>query len=214
MVLDLVSTQPGFAEGASNDQRPFVFRHDSAWAGQKWFRSDFPTTMPRWLSETYRLPGDNELSSIEADLNPAETYRFHSDNDPTEFQWFFSAASLAIRFLGTLHRTQRKHLRTLILDEDDKAVHNPETHARGLIKFCQENSKLRIERRVGFWHHTFPSRWGAYLYRSWWQDDSFSFSHFMVPMVEWILETSKLPALGMPPGSYTLEFKDCNDCHI
>jgi hypothetical protein len=170
--------------------------------------------MPQWVSETYRLPSKSELSSIEAGLNPFETYRFQFDNDPTDFLWFFSAASLAIRFLETLHENQQKHLRKIILDEDDKAIYNPETHARGLVKFCQDNLKLQIERRVGLWHHVFPSRWGADLHTSWWRDSAFAFELFLVPIVDWIMEASKLPALGMPSGSYTLTFKDCHDKHV
>jgi hypothetical protein len=85
--------------------------------------------MFQWASETYRIPSESELSLFEADLNPAETYHFHSDNDPSTFQWFFSANSLAVRFLETLDETQRRHLRTVILIEHGKAMYNLETHA-------------------------------------------------------------------------------------
>jgi hypothetical protein len=213
LALSLVSAQPAFGTTASYDDSPFIVRDNLAWGGQKWFRSGLPTTMPRWASGTYRFPSENELLSYESEFNPTETYRFHSDNDPMAFQWFFSAASPAVQFLETLPKIQRMYLRVVILDEDEKAVHNPETRARGLIPFCQKNLRLRIGRRVGLWHHIFPFRWGEDLYGSWWRDRSFSFE-ILIPVVEWIMEASKLPALGMPSGSYMLTFKDCNDRHI
>jgi hypothetical protein len=87
-------------------------------------------------------------------------------------------------FIGKPRKTQQMSLRSIIIDEDEKAVFNPETHSQGLISFCKANPHLRIERRVGIWHHIFTFRWGAGQYHSWWREKSFSAECFLVPIVE------------------------------
>ncbi|KAH7141953.1 hypothetical protein EDB81DRAFT_797712 [Dactylonectria macrodidyma] len=66
---------------------------------------------------------------------------------------YFSAAAVAIRFLHRLPKHHRLRIRNITLNEDRVAVANPEFHARGLIPFCKENSKLRVERRVNLWRN-------------------------------------------------------------
>ncbi|KAF4478539.1 hypothetical protein FAGAP_12350 [Fusarium agapanthi] len=60
----------------------------------------------------------------------------------------FSATTVAIRFFRQLPLEQRRHLRGVTLIEDEYAVCSPSTHAMGLIQFCKDNPKLRIQRHL------------------------------------------------------------------
>ncbi|KAK4164448.1 hypothetical protein QBC43DRAFT_370079 [Cladorrhinum sp. PSN259] len=73
----------------------------------------------------------------------------------------FSAAASAIHFLKSVPRHVRAHIRNIVLFEDHLSVASPESHIRGLIPFCHENSALRIERRAALWRNVFL--WGNYF---------------------------------------------------
>ncbi|EEU42371.1 uncharacterized protein NECHADRAFT_79869 [Fusarium vanettenii 77-13-4] len=60
----------------------------------------------------------------------------------------FSAVAVAIRFLNSLPSHTRLQLRKMVVHEDHISIAHPERHAQGLIPFCKENPRLRIERRV------------------------------------------------------------------
>ncbi|KAL6155315.1 hypothetical protein ACJQWK_01169 [Exserohilum turcicum] len=214
MTLEFARTHQYFRMEDYGRGRPFIPHEDPIWSKQKWFRPDLPHAILQWRPNASMIPTESELCALKAYLNPTETCCFDSGNDVTAFAWFFSAASLAASFLESLQPTQRSFLRTIILDENEKAVYNPERHAEELIKFCQENAQMRVERRVGLWDHIFPSRWGADLRGDWWNCTYFFAIDLFVPIVEWITEAENLSALGMPSNSYTLTFKNCNDRHV
>lgn len=64
---------------------------------------------------------------------------------------FFSATSVAIRFLNRITDKQRISMRHIILDENHTSVSLSMCHANGLIPFCNENEKLHIEHRWNLW---------------------------------------------------------------
>lgn len=66
----------------------------------------------------------------------------------TRGKYRFSAATMAIVFLSSVPVKKRLDIRNIVLHEDHTAVAWPECHGQGLITYCQENSKLRIERRL------------------------------------------------------------------
>ena len=96
-----------------------------------------------------------------------------------------------------------RNLRTIVLDEDFKAVSRPEVHARGLIPFCIKNPQLRIERRIGLFTNLLPEGfvWSQGLDTGcrW----LFSDMCFRV-MIPWIEEALALSSLGMPTHSFSL----------
>ncbi|KAF4453275.1 hypothetical protein F53441_4005 [Fusarium austroafricanum] len=69
----------------------------------------------------------------------------------------FSAAALAIRFLDHLPTSKRLSIREIVLREDRIAVGYQECHATGLIPFCRENSRLRIDHRVSLLNNIFQA---------------------------------------------------------
>ncbi|EAT76575.1 hypothetical protein SNOG_15996 [Parastagonospora nodorum SN15] len=104
----------------------------------------------------------------------------------------------------------------------------PEEHARGLIPFCVENAKLRVERYVSLWQNALPVarqldytgvdlgwlRWvtdrsDSDMHLSdpeWLRNDKLAARDITKSIGTWIVEAHRLPSLGMPEGSYTLVF--------
>ncbi|RSM04741.1 hypothetical protein CDV31_009908 [Fusarium ambrosium] len=86
-------------------------------------------------------------------LRDSEKRRYQSNNVCFREAFHFSAAAVAIRFLGRLSPAQRLNLRHIVLHEDHVSVGQPECHAVGLIPFCKGNPRLRVERYVGLWRN-------------------------------------------------------------
>ncbi|KAF5541825.1 hypothetical protein FMEXI_7749 [Fusarium mexicanum] len=68
----------------------------------------------------------------------------------------FSAAAVAIKFLGQISRQQRLCISDLILNEDRNAISSSECHVLGLIPFFRENPKLEVEHRLNLWRNILP----------------------------------------------------------
>lgn len=139
----------------------------------------------------------------------------------TQGKYRFSAAALAIRFLSRLPVDLRMHLRKVRLHEDSVSVAYPETHGQGLIRFCIENLKLHIERRLDLWRNVFQSlrrvdeveSFAFTLEKSWLTDTTNSdrgpglWSLTLTDKVAlWMMEALALLPLGMPKESFTLVF--------
>jgi hypothetical protein len=88
-------------------------------------------------------------------------------------------------------------MRTIVLNEDFKAVSRPECHARGLIPFCLENPKLRIERHIGLFTNLLPVGIDQGNY---WLDIPACFE----VLIAWIEEALSLSSYGMPTSSFKL----------
>lgn len=126
----------------------------------------------------------------------------------------YSAAATAIRFLCSLPRDSRLSIRNIILNEDRAAVAFPEAHGLGLIPYCQENPRLRVERRVSMWRTVFQTETGTFISPA--KPDIYNngllaglISH---PVAVWILEALELEPAGMPPGSFLLTFEGDQAC--
>ena len=125
-----------------------------------------------------------------------------------------SAASVAIQFLQSLSRTACQEVRSIILHEDRVAISWPESHAQGLIAFCQDNPQLRIERRVSLWKNALPGG-SVPLFKvvhGWTRGNTNpalvhtlrSESISRDSIARWIMEALRLPELGMPPNAFSL----------
>lgn len=64
---------------------------------------------------------------------------------------FFSAASMAIRFMDRATEQQRLSMRKVVIVEDHPAFPRGMCHGVGLIPFCKENKALHIEHRWNLW---------------------------------------------------------------
>jgi hypothetical protein len=100
------------------------------------------------LPESWSILEQSEVTSIaltsRTTVHPDRfCYNPHVD-------YAYSAAAVAIDYLRSLPEAQRRALGTIILTEDHKSVAHPESHARGLIPYCQQYRNLRVKRHVSF----------------------------------------------------------------
>ncbi|KAH7363384.1 hypothetical protein B0T11DRAFT_93367 [Plectosphaerella cucumerina] len=88
-------------------------------------------------------------------------------------------------------------MRRIVLNEDLPSLRglHPECHAQGLIPYCKENPRLRVERRVSIWNVVVNGS----VYTS--NPPSHIFGRVVAL---WIVEAHDLAALGMPAGSFSL----------
>ena len=209
--LHIMAAQPGFHETVSRA---------SHWHG----RYDNPCPDPFPVVAHHHvpwvLPSEEELAVMRGivSLCPIVASRFKTWQYWEKEKYRLSAATTSIAFLGALTSKTRLEMRNLVLNEDHAAVAWPECHVQGLIPFCQENSNLRIERRVSLWKAVLPAA-AASLYaimttapaaqrRSRYDcvaPQILSRGRFGYSGVaDWIMEALELESLGMPSGSFTL----------
>ncbi|KAI0836694.1 hypothetical protein F5Y06DRAFT_101005 [Hypoxylon sp. FL0890] len=128
---------------------------------------------------------------------------------------YFSAAAACIQFLGSVPASTRSEIRHIVLDEDHPAIAKQAGHARGLIPFCKENPRLRVERRANLWRSIF-------MYDLYDSSKEVSFAdvdyldtfdvleHISATMTgsvsKWTMEALALIPAGMPPNSFCLVF--------
>ncbi|RSL97650.1 hypothetical protein CDV31_012928 [Fusarium ambrosium] len=123
----------------------------------------------------------------------------------------FSAAAVAIRFLNSLPIHKRLQLRKVVVHEDHVSVAHPQRHAQGLIPFCRENPRLRIERRVDVLNaiiqQTELSQLSSLPTSS--RDDPNTRYHIRYSCItgavaDWLLEGLATVDAGMPADAFTL----------
>lgn len=106
-------------------------------------------------------------------------------------------------------------MRRVILCEDFESVANPQCHGKGLIPYCVENTKLRLERRVSLWQNVLPVTEAfrklyieyasaQYPPGPWITEDKLQACDVTRSVGSWIAEAILLPTPGMLEGSYTL----------
>ncbi|KAF6824868.1 hypothetical protein CPLU01_10634 [Colletotrichum plurivorum] len=167
--------------------------------------------------EPWSIPTAADISRMKAIINDLSLPGLPRTRSSVEYKErrvkrYFSAAAVAIRFLKSLSANDRQHLRTIILEEDHIGVAFSECHGLGLIPFCHENPRLRVDRRANLWrnvlqtttaHHTwydFRSGYTLGIARSL---DAHTIS-YVVGI--WMMEALELGRAGMPAGSFTLTF--------
>ncbi|KAH6876275.1 hypothetical protein BKA58DRAFT_455430 [Alternaria rosae] len=130
----------------------------------------------------------------------------------------YSAAAVALQFFASCTKMMRSSVRKIILKENDVSVAQLECHGRGFVPICQENTSLRIERRVSLWKAVFlvsPRRHQEYIKKyitaaesdqdsSNFQDDLLRAYTVTKSIGKWVTEAMALQSLGMPEGSHTL----------
>jgi len=98
-------------------------------------------------------------------------------------------------------KRQRENMRTIVLNEDFRAVSRPESHGRSFIPYCLECPKLRIVRRIGIMNNLLP----ACSYQLANPYDGFILpSDLLTVLVSWIEEATSLASHGMPAHSFQL----------
>ncbi|KAI8712078.1 hypothetical protein NCS52_01473100 [Fusarium sp. LHS14.1] len=146
-------------------------------------------------------------------LQGSETRRYQSTNVCYREAYHFSAAAVAIRFLERLSPAQRLNLQHIVLHEDHVSVGLPECHAMGLIRFCREYPRLRVERYVGLWRNILHDYQGPSLDGMPEVADDLTKGERRCEIGDrdlgrilssWFGEALALMDAGMPAGSFTL----------
>ncbi|RFN43416.1 hypothetical protein FIE12Z_12336 [Fusarium flagelliforme] len=137
---------------------------------------------------------------------------------------YFSASSVAIRFLNQITKRQRLCIHHLIINENRLSGPRPECHPLGLIPFYRENPKLYIDHRVNLWRSFImrtqansPEVTSVALHlEGVWEPDEEDEDHYMGPhqvfmssviqgFVDWLLvHTMEILDEGMSLASYSL----------
>ena len=126
-------------------------------------------------------------------------------------RYTYSAASSAIRFLQSISHTTRNAIRNIYVLEDRECIASPLCYGRGLVSFCQENTKLRVTHVVNLWKNAFPvcilDR-ASYMYAMpdnppTLDQDRLHARRITESVGAWLMEASALPSFGMPCDSYT-----------
>ncbi|KAF4980207.1 hypothetical protein FZEAL_3718 [Fusarium zealandicum] len=126
----------------------------------------------------------------------------------------FSAAAIAIRFLGHLSASQRLQIRTITLHEDFPAVSTPSCHVHGLAPYFKENPRLRVERRVDLLRCIFEqTRLRGAQAAAWFlQDpascdigdlDGLDVEEITPVLTGWLRDTLAVTDVGIPAESFT-----------
>ncbi|KAE8839981.1 hypothetical protein HRS9122_06586 [Pyrenophora teres f. teres] len=130
----------------------------------------------------------------------------HSERLDLTLSYRYSAAAVAIEFLGSCSSNQHRNIRHMVLDEDLVAIAHPASHAQGLIPYCQKNPKMRIERRVDMWRNLLPG--GATPFQTYaaqsYRKDELEAKYVTNAVGDWIIEANALSSLGMPTDVFSL----------
>ncbi|KAF9880637.1 hypothetical protein CkaCkLH20_01679 [Colletotrichum karsti] len=136
--------------------------------------------------------------------------------NPSLIKWRYSAAAAAIRFLKSLSKESRSDIRNIILREERISVGFTECHGLGLIPFCQENPRLRVERRVSMWRMVLPTTMTFHNIQGIAMEirtDEYSITKQASYQVAlWVMEALETQRAGMPPGSFTLTLEGDSSC--
>lgn len=149
--LLMISQHPNYLDEARSIDR--------FWREYDWLAIDLAHTFP----VPWSVPDVTEIEHLcrVTQLWPrGPLYYEHLD-------YSYSATSSAIRFLQSIPATTRANVRHLRIIENRESVANCASHARGLITFCHENSKLRVECRANLWETVFSSRRRASRCQPW-----------------------------------------------
>ncbi|KAI1099492.1 hypothetical protein F4804DRAFT_337200 [Jackrogersella minutella] len=185
-------------------ERPSLFREYVQYIIQK-FPAGHYTKVFQQYPHPWAIPTDDVLETVASRLYGVFQARFQTSSsrltelwkttsyDPLRYR--FSAAAWAIQFLKA-NPAYRLQIRNIVLNEDRVSVAYPECHGRGLIRFCAENSRLRIERRVNLWNTVFQRAGGPQNDLDFNDHDSLKNAPEVTGMVAlWISE-----ALALPPA--------------
>ncbi|RSL47054.1 hypothetical protein CEP54_013593 [Fusarium duplospermum] len=168
--------------------------------------------------EPWDIPSKSELTAIGSELDDKRVWgrmnRWHKEDDEKRRyreKFRFSAAAVAIRFLNSLSIHTRLQLRKMVVHEDHVSVAHPQRHAQGLIPFCRENPRLRIERRVDVLNAIIQQTELGHLSSlpiSSRDEPNFryriSYSCITEVVADWLLEGLATVDAGMPADAFTL----------
>ncbi|KAF1992659.1 hypothetical protein P154DRAFT_528316 [Amniculicola lignicola CBS 123094] len=152
----------------------------------------------------WEIPEESKLDGIRSSPNWLTWEKSHDNRFWNAFEYSISAAAVATAYLGSMPAKRRTQIRDIILHEDKLAVARPECHALGLIEFCVENPRLRVERYVNLWRSAFPLVSDFRSVRRERKRDGLRPKDVTEAVSLWISEAHALVPSGMPPKAFSL----------
>jgi hypothetical protein len=190
-VLSIISKAPDFIQDAE--------RVIDTWAQDRQVWKCDPMEVIKTCPTSWAICSPDEVSRLQSLVMPVAWFardQFELFLQDFGMRFRYSAASLAIRFLQSYPDVAFSQTRKIILFEDHMSIANSPSHAHGLIRFCRQNPRLRIERVVNLWRAGIsPNDSIEYPLRTSIITKSFG---------RWIFEALELQKHGMPQGSFKL----------
>ncbi|KAI1418376.1 hypothetical protein F5Y13DRAFT_196174 [Hypoxylon sp. FL1857] len=207
--LELASSHSQFPEAMSQFEDGF----DLYWRG---IRVDHKV-LNSVRYEPWRIPTEDEI------LQMAKACGFRQGHhrwrwtiaSSNPIKYYFSATAACIQFLESIPASTRAEIRKIVIDEDHPSIGNPAGHARGLIPFCKENPRLKIERRANLWRNVFLgsllNKRNVFSYTRVYYPDIRDVTHQLSATMTgsislWAMEALALIPAGMPQDSFCLVF--------
>ncbi|KAF2115626.1 hypothetical protein BDV96DRAFT_574212 [Lophiotrema nucula] len=198
-LLELASCNPAFDDAAA-----YALQYQGDIRSLTTFRSLLSLQPILWS-----LPTRQDVDEMAKICPPCEALPIACD---PRTNIYFSASAAAHKFLTALSEPTRMSMRQIRLCETRRSVAYPECHALGLVRFCVENTRLRITREVDMFRSVFPIYGG--IKNSGWDDVPYlqgiashlHHSEVTGRIVPWLEEASILTSAGMPIDSYSLVF--------
>ncbi|KAJ4129153.1 hypothetical protein NW768_007687 [Fusarium equiseti] len=137
----------------------------------------------------------------------------HLHNPPIDFEIRireksrFSAAAAAIRFIGRLPDHQRMQFRAISLHEDLPAVNIASLHGYGLVPLLQQNTKLKVHRRVSVVDcimNVYPSVYYGLRYLLRGLSEHCIKESFVSHLSCWLVDGLSVANAGIPSESFSL----------
>ena len=201
LCLDLISSDLRFDDLASQAFNTSI-GHPGNYSPH--FAKDSYQQILAWRPDPWLIPTVDELSRIEQLLIPQSLEEGDWARQHSHIKLYFSATAICTATLGRLTSDIRKHVRSITLREDCRAVSNPDAHAEGLIRFCRDNLRLRILSVAGLTTNLAPSFWESFAPAKEAYMNAFHASYFYSRiLVDWVIRTADLHRRGMPNESFT-----------
>jgi len=210
--IEVLSANTGFAEAmaiSSIDRQQHFQEADDR---SVLYRSPLLLSSPT----PWTIPSEDEVTEMGKvlDITKVEHEPLSLLYNRTDFwqrvRWCYSAAAAAIQFFKSVPEKTRLGIQNVLLHEDRESVAYPECHALGLIPFCLENPRLRIERRVNIWRTILPAACftdlESFVRHDKRGEDGPIFRDISICFASWITEALALSAAGMPANSFSLVF--------
>ena len=139
-----------------------------------------------------RIVWDSEDDSHSESANLTHRSKFQTSS-------YFSGTSYTIQFLRSIKPETFRQLRRVVIEENHDSVGRVESHAYGLISFCQENQNLKFDIQINIWHSIIKHAWT-------WGLESLSLNDIVSNLSDWLRAISRLRGEGMPEGQCNFVF--------
>lgn len=160
-LLDLIRPHPRFAELTSRTAS-VLLEYQARSSSMLAFKNEAHDAVLDWREKSWAIPTESELLVWESLLSNPQAFQrqihgaqsttgnpLQAGFSPPPEARYFSATAASIQFLGNLTKESRAHVRKVVVKENENSVCFPQSHTCGLIPFCIENSRMKIQTRIG-----------------------------------------------------------------